>query len=73
MTRSNRSAQAASVSERERLATPADVAAYLQTSVDGLSQLRYRRQGPPFVKVGQRVLYRWSDVHSWVADRVRAN
>ncbi|XTP37892.1 helix-turn-helix transcriptional regulator [Mycobacterium sp. TJFP1] len=48
-------------------ATAKEVAAYLHTSEAGLAQLRYRGQGPKFVKVGPRkVIYRWSDVKAYL-------
>jgi hypothetical protein len=48
------------------LGTPPEVAEYLHTSVAQLAQFRYRGIGPRFVKVGRRVLYRWSDVADWL-------
>ncbi|MBB4853765.1 putative DNA-binding transcriptional regulator AlpA [Mycobacteroides chelonae] len=48
-------------------ATPKEVAAYLHTSEAGLAQLRYRGQGPKFVRVGPRkVIYRWADVKAYL-------
>jgi len=48
-------------------ATAKQVAAYLHTSEAGLAQLRYRGNGPKFIKVGPRkVIYRWSDVHAYL-------
>jgi len=53
--------------KNEGTATSKEVAAYLHTSEAGLAQLRYRGQGPKFVKVGPRkVIYRWSDVHDYL-------
>lgn len=50
------------------MATPEEVAEALHTSPAGLAQLRYRGEGPKFVRVGRRrVLYRWSDVENWIA------
>jgi hypothetical protein len=28
--------------------------------------MRYRRTGPPYIKVGRKVLYRWSDVNAYL-------
>lgn len=54
------------------MATPREVAAVLQTSEQGLAQLRFRGVGPPFIKVGhRRVLYRWVDVNQWMDDNRR--
>jgi hypothetical protein len=48
------------------LATPGQVAMYLQTTVNSLAQMRYRGSGPKFIKAGHRVLYRWSEVLEWL-------
>jgi len=48
-------------------ALPEEVAAALGTSVAGLAQMRFRGNGPKFIKVGgRRVLYRWSDVRDYL-------
>ncbi|REK81349.1 DNA-binding protein [Rhodococcus erythropolis] len=55
-----------------QLATPAplassdDVATFLGCTRQRLAALRHQGRGPKFVKIGQRVAYRWSDVNSWV-------
>lgn len=48
--------------DRQPLATPEEVAQYLQKPVRTLEQWRYRGKGPRFVKVGRDVRYRWDDV-----------
>lgn len=30
---------------------------------------RYLRSGPPYVKVGKHVRYRWADVDAWLAQQ----
>ena len=52
--------------EMPDLATPGEVAEYLRSSVARLAQLRYMGRGPKFIKVGRKVLYRWSDVSEWL-------
>ena len=47
-------------------ASPEEVAKVLFTTEAGLSQLRYRGKGPKFIKVGHRVIYRWSDVYTYL-------
>ena len=47
-------------------ALPAEVAPVLGTSEAGLAQMRYRGTGPKFCKVGRKVIYRWSDVESFL-------
>jgi len=44
------------------LATAAQVAVYLHVTEAALAQFRYKGEGPKFVKVGHKVLYRWVDV-----------
>lgn len=52
------------------LATPSQLAAILQTTVDSLAQDRYRRRGVPWTKVGGRVRYLREDVLAYlVANR----
>ena len=53
------------------IASPAEVATALHTTEAALAQMRYKGSGPKFVKVGRRVLYRWSDVTQWIASSVR--
>lgn len=52
------------------LATPAEVAEALHTTTASLAQMRYRGDGPKFVRVAgrRRVLYRWVDVEQWITD-----
>lgn len=51
------------------LATPKEVAKALHTTPASLAQMRFRGDGPPFVRAGRRrVLYRWSDVEQWIAE-----
>lgn len=38
------------------------MAKYLHTTVDALAQKRHLGNGPKFIKMGRKVLYRWSDV-----------
>lgn len=48
------------------LATPAQVAAVMQTTVDALAQDRYRRRGLPWIKVSGRVRYARVDVLAYL-------
>lgn len=50
------------------LLTPQEVAALLGVSLDTVSQWRFRRTGPPFIRVGNRfVRYVRADVDAWLA------
>lgn len=54
----------------QKLATPAEVAQYLGTTVAQLAQQRYHGTGPRFVKMGtRRVMYRWSDIEAFLDDQ----
>lgn len=44
------------------LLTPAEAAQLLRTSEGQLSQLRFRKEGPAFLKFGRKVLYRRIDL-----------
>jgi excisionase family DNA binding protein len=50
----------------ERLMAPREVANLLGVSVDTLYAWRYRRVGPPALKVGRHLRYRPSEVAAWL-------
>lgn len=55
------------------LATPAQVAKVLHTTEASLAQMRYRGDGPVFVRAGRRrVLYRWADVDKWIQESLHS-
>ena len=56
--------------DRRPLAEPREVADYLRRSVRTLAQWRWRGIGPRWVRVHERVRYRWSDVDAWVDEQV---
>jgi predicted DNA-binding transcriptional regulator AlpA len=47
------------------LATPEQVAEWLQIKPERLSKLRKTGRGPRAIKVGRAVRYAWPDVHAW--------
>lgn len=47
------------------LATPEQVAEWLQVTTERLSKLRKTGKGPKFIKLGRDVRYAWADVHTW--------
>jgi len=56
----------------ERTVLPTEhAAAYLGLSPKTLETLRTRGGGPPFLKLGRRVVYRKADLDTWLAARVR--
>lgn len=60
-------AEVLNAEELPPIATPAQVAKVMQTTVDALAQDRYRRRGLPWVKIGGRVRYLRADVVSFLA------
>jgi len=50
-----------------RLATPAEVAPYLQVPVKTLYTWQYTGVGPRAHRVGRQLRYRWQDVEAWLA------
>jgi len=55
--------------QTRRMATPPEVAGYLQVPVKTLYQWRYRGEGPRAFRVGRHIRYRWEDVGAWLASR----
>lgn len=50
-----------------------DVAARYGLSEATLASLRTKGGGPAFLKVGTKVIYRFSDVEDWLAARMRTS
>lgn len=46
-----------------------EVARLLRLSEQTLANWRYLGSGPPFLRVGASVRYRWQDVSSWLDER----
>lgn len=54
------------VEARDVLLLPRDVAHMLRSSTSTLAKMRMRGDGPPFVRIGGRVLYRVDDVAAYL-------
>ena len=51
----------------ERLLTSKEVAPILHTTARSLAVMRCKRcDHPPYLKVGRKVLYRWTDLIAWL-------
>lgn len=50
----------------EPLATPEQVADYLQIPVKTLAKWRSEGTGPDYSKVGRHVRYDWADIREWL-------
>lgn len=55
--------------EVETLLTPFELADKMRTTVGNLARQRSMKVGPPYIKVGGSVRYRWSAVSSWLDER----
>lgn len=54
------------------LLTPAQLGEHLGLTVGALAQMRYRGNGPKFIKLGgKQVRYRESDVQAWLDQQTR--
>ena len=52
--------------KEKKAVTPAEAAHMYGYTVGALAQLRHRRQGPKFYKVGKKVLYFIEDFENWI-------
>ncbi|NIA26321.1 MAG: helix-turn-helix domain-containing protein [Gammaproteobacteria bacterium] len=57
----------------DRLLTVEDLSEYLEVPVATIYAWRYHRQGPPGFRVGKYLRFRWSDVETWIEDRVKTD
>jgi hypothetical protein len=51
------------------LLTPQEVAKILRIPVGTLAQWRYRRIGPPYLKIGHHVRYKAEALGAWINDQ----
>lgn len=50
--------------------TPAELASVLDVTPETLTEWRYKRVGPDYVKLGKGVMYRAADVEEWMRRNV---
>lgn len=56
----------------DKLITPKELAEYLSTTTANLAQLRYRGEGPAFIRAGRSIRYRESTVQEWLDENTYA-
>jgi excisionase family DNA binding protein len=54
---------------RDALVTIEQVAEHLGVPVRTLYAWRYRREGPPALRVGRYLRYRWVDIDAWLDEQ----
>lgn len=52
--------------DRRPLATPIQLAEYLEIPETTLKQWRHKGTGPQWTRVGRHVRYRWPDIDRWL-------
>lgn len=52
--------------DRRELADPTELSAYIRVPVTTLYQWHHRGVGPPVLKIGRHLRYRWSDIDKWL-------
>lgn len=57
----------------DELLTPEEVSAWLRTPVSTLGYWRKTKVGPPHIKLLRRVVYKRSDVESWLTARTQVS
>lgn len=55
----------------QQLLTPRQLADYLNVPLSTLYSWRYHDNGPPGLRVGKHLRYRWADVQKWVQDQIK--
>jgi excisionase family DNA binding protein len=51
------------------LGEPLEVADILKVPLTTLYQWRYKGIGPPSIRVGRHIRYRWADVEAWLEEQ----
>lgn len=60
------------MTERRKMATTAELAAYLDIPAETLRDWRTNGTGPNYLKIGKHVRYRWSDIDKWEQANLQA-
>lgn len=55
--------------EPDRLVSAKDLASYLGVPVTTVYSWRYRQEGPPALRIGRHLRYRWRDIQTWLDSR----
>ena len=53
----------------QHLLTVQEVASFLRVPIRTLYGWRYHGEGPPAIRIGRYLRYRWTDVEEWLAKR----
>jgi predicted DNA-binding transcriptional regulator AlpA len=61
------------MTELSRVLSPSDAALLIGLSESTLAKLRLNGNGPPYCKLGRRVVYRAEDLRAWLESRLAQN
>ncbi len=53
----------------DRLVSAQELATYLGVPIGTVYSWRYRREGPPSMRIGRHLRYRWGEVQAWLDNR----
>lgn len=56
------------MSERKGAISPKSAAEYLDSTEEMLAKWRYQKVGPPYLKIGRKVLYRVESLENYLRD-----
>ena len=59
------------MTEADRLLDKTEVSEHLGVGESTLAKWRGRGIGPPFLKIGKRIVYRMSDLEKWLDTRLK--
>lgn len=58
--------------ESDRLLSPQELATYLGVPLATVYGWRYRGNGPPGIRIGRHLRYRWNDLQTWLTAQTTA-
>jgi excisionase family DNA binding protein len=57
----------------KELLSPRETAKYLNMGLSTVAKMRLRGNGPIYMKIGAKVIYRKTDLNAWLASKRRAS
>lgn len=57
--------------EQMRLVSPTELSECTDIPVQTWANWRWKGEGPPWIKLGRHVRYRWADIEKWLDDNAQ--